>query len=530
VSQEAFLSSQAVLYARVSSKEQEREGYSIPAQCKLLRSYAQRQDYQVVREFVDVETAKQSGRIQFNRMVRFLQEHPQVRILLCEKTDRLYRNFKDYVTIDELEVTLIFVKEGSVLNRQSRSHEKFIHGIKVLMAKNYIDNLSEETRKGLLEKAEEGEFPAYAPLGYRHERGRKRIVLDPKRAPLIQEMFERYAAGCTSMRALEAHLALAGLSTRKGKRVNCSMVAAMLKNPFYTGQFRWNGKLYAGKHPPIIDKALFERVQAVILTRNRTRQTVHGFAYTGLLKCAECGCAITAEIKKGRYIYYHCSFDKGKCGGGYLREEELEGQFAEILRQFQFSETVFDWTREALRLSQQEKAAFHRRTIEGLNAQYLKLQNRIDQIYLDKLDGEVEEAFYRRNVAEWREEQDRIRQRIQRHQKADENYVEQGIRLLEIARDAHLLFQQKGQPERTALIRFLLGGSELKDKTVVPAFRPPFDIIWRLAQEARKHQEDIEKKAAEPSAACMILLPLLDELRTYCYENKIEELPAFLAV
>ena len=148
-----LLSSKAVLYARVSSKEQDREGYSIPAQCKLLRSYARRHDYHVVREFIDVETAKQSGRTHFTEMIRFLEEHPQVRILLCEKTDRLYRNFKDYVTIDELDVTLIFVKEGSVLNKDSRSHEKFIHGIKVLMAKNYIDNLSEETRKGMQEKA-----------------------------------------------------------------------------------------------------------------------------------------------------------------------------------------------------------------------------------------------------------------------------------------------------------------------------------------------------------------------------------------
>ena len=158
---ESVHSKKAVLYARVSSKEQEREGYSIPAQCKLLRSYAQRNGLEVVHEFIDVETAKQSGRTHFTEMIRFLEEHPQVRTLLCEKTDRLYRNFKDYVIIDELDLTLIFVKEGSVLNKNSRSHEKFIHGIKVLMAKNYIDNLSEETRKGMLEKAEEGEFPGY---------------------------------------------------------------------------------------------------------------------------------------------------------------------------------------------------------------------------------------------------------------------------------------------------------------------------------------------------------------------------------
>lgn len=83
-----LLSRKAVLYARVSSKEQEREGYSIPAQCKLMRSYARRQDYEIVREFTDVETAKQSGRTHFTEMIRFLEEHPQVRILLCEKTDR----------------------------------------------------------------------------------------------------------------------------------------------------------------------------------------------------------------------------------------------------------------------------------------------------------------------------------------------------------------------------------------------------------------------------------------------------------
>ena len=110
----------AVLYARVSSKEQEREGYSIPAQCKLLRSYAERHNYRIVAEFIDVETAKQSGRTNFSEMIRFFEEHDEVKILLCEKTDRLYRNFKDYVTIDDLGLTLVFVKEGSILNKHSR--------------------------------------------------------------------------------------------------------------------------------------------------------------------------------------------------------------------------------------------------------------------------------------------------------------------------------------------------------------------------------------------------------------------------
>jgi len=145
----------AVKYGRVSSKEQEKEGFSIPAQWRLLDQYAKAEGLRVVREFVDVETAKKPGRQGFDEMVRFLKRSASVRVLLVEKTDRLYRNLKDYVTIDELDLEIHFVKESVVLSKDSRSSEKFMHGIKVLMAKNYIDNLSEETRKGMLEKAEQ---------------------------------------------------------------------------------------------------------------------------------------------------------------------------------------------------------------------------------------------------------------------------------------------------------------------------------------------------------------------------------------
>jgi hypothetical protein len=287
-------------------------------------------------------------------------------------------------------------------------------------------------------------------------------------------------------------------------------VAQILKNPFYTGAFVWNGKRYQGKHLPLIDKALFDRVQAVAAQRNDTRATAHRFPYTGLLKCAACGCAITAEIKKDRYIYYHCTFDKGNCGGSYVREEELERQFEEILGEFQFSETIFDWMREALRQSQKEKAEFHRRSIEKLNTQYTKLQNRIDQIYLDKLDGEIEEAFYRRNVSQWREEQAQIRARIERHEKADQNYIEQGIRLLEIARNAQEFYQTHGQAERAALLQYVMPGSALKDDRVVPAFKPPFDIIYRIAQEAHRFPKGIKKQAEGDPTACPTLLPRPD--------------------
>ena len=502
-------SRKAVLYARVSSKEQEREGYSIPAQCKLLRSYASRQTYQIVREFIDVETAKQSGRTNFTEMISFLEEYPDVRILLCEKTDRLYRNFKDYVIIDELDLTLVFVKEGSVLNKHSRSHEKFIHGIKVLMATNYIDNLSEETRKGLIEKAEEGSFPGTAPLGYRHNKDEKTIEIDEERAPLIRWMFEQYATGGYSIRRLAVMLARQGLFSRKVNRMHWTSVAQMLKNPFFTGAFLWNGKHYQGKHSPIIDKALFDRVQAVTARRNDTRTNSHRFAYTGLLKCGHCGCSITAEIKKDRYIYYHCTFNKGSCGGLYVREEELERQFEGIFTGFQFSEAIVEWVKDGLRQSQEEKARFHKQAIDRLRAEYDKLQNRIDQIYLDKLDGEIEDAFYQKSTTKWRGEQAHIRERIGRHEKADQNYIEQGIRLLELTQRATEIFRRKGQTEKTELLRFIMPDSILEHDTVKPVFKPPFDIIRRLAEDARTVTLD-EKTAVPSETACTVLLPGMD--------------------
>src|SRR5512139_1199584 len=133
----------AVIYARVSSKEQEKEGFSIPAQLKLLTKYAGDQGLKVVQKYVDVETAKQTGRSGFAEMVDYFkkQHEPTAQkgprpVLLVEKTDRLYRNLKDWVILDELNLEIHFVKENFIFSPDSRRSEKFIHGIKVLMAKN----------------------------------------------------------------------------------------------------------------------------------------------------------------------------------------------------------------------------------------------------------------------------------------------------------------------------------------------------------------------------------------------------------
>lgn len=135
----------AVIYARVSSDEQKREGFSIEAQLDLLRDYAHRHNITVVKEFIEVFSAKESGRPKFNEMLTFLRSSKDTKSILVEKTDRLYRNFNDYVKVGETEFDIYLVKENAILSKNSTSHQKLIHGVKVLFAKNFIDNLREET-------------------------------------------------------------------------------------------------------------------------------------------------------------------------------------------------------------------------------------------------------------------------------------------------------------------------------------------------------------------------------------------------
>ena len=134
----------AVTYCRVSSVEQEK-GFSISAQKELLNQFAEKHNIEIVKEFSEAETAKNAGRHKFNEMLQFLKKNSEVNTILVEKTDRLYRNFKDYVDldVDKTGYNVYLVKEGVVLTSQSSSHEKLMHGLKVLIAKNFIDNLRE---------------------------------------------------------------------------------------------------------------------------------------------------------------------------------------------------------------------------------------------------------------------------------------------------------------------------------------------------------------------------------------------------
>jgi DNA invertase Pin-like site-specific DNA recombinase len=490
---------QAVIYARVSSKEQEKEGFSIPAQLKLLKEYAAANGFSIAQEYVDVETAKQTGRAAFGEMVAYLKAHPSVRVMLVEKTDRLYRNLKDWVTVDELDVEMHFPKENVVLSRESRSSEKFMHGIKVLMAKNYIDNLSEEARKGMQEKAEQGNWPTKCPLGYRNitgPDGKKIIATDPAIAPLIAKLCEWYARGDISLKEAARKAHAAGLVyPRSGNKVPVSTIHTILRNRLYTGWFEWKGKLIQGRHEALVPVELWERVQGVLDGRiaKRAKRGKHDFAFSGLIACAQCGCAVVGEIKKQRYVYYHCTGYADKCQGNpascrrkHVREETLEAQFTELLGRLGFDDEVLEWVREALHISHADERREHEEAIRRHQAEYKRLEERIHAMYVDKLDGLVDGAFFERMSNQWREKQNRCLRELERLQEADRSYMDEGVHLLELARNAQRLFAKQEPREKRRLLKFLLSNCTWADGEVFATFRKPFDLLAETAVSASR--------------------------------------------
>ena len=423
-------------------------------------------------------------------MAEYLKNNRTVRVLLVEKTDRLYRNLKDWVTLDEMDLEIHVVKEGVILSRDSRSSEKFMHGIKVLMAKNYIDNLSEEARKGMLEKAEQGIWPTKAPLGYRNvpgSGGKKVIEPDPQVAPIVARLFEWYATGEFSLKEAASKAANAGLKYRRtGAAVPVSTIHMILRNRLYMGEFTWNGRLYRGQHEPLITRQLWERVQGVLAGRyaKKQRRSKHGFAFSGLISCGHCGCALVGEIKKLRYVYYHCTGFKGKCSEPYVREEVLEERFFEQMNRLSFDADVMGWVREALRESHRDEQREHEAAIARHQIEYDRLQIRLHAMYVDKLDGRIDAAFFEQMSARWRTEQERCQQAIERHQSADHSYLESGVKILELARNAGRLFQMQDAHEKRRLLNFVVSNCFWKGGQLTTDFRQPFDLISETTARA----------------------------------------------
>lgn len=479
----------AVIYARVSSKDQEVEGFSIPAQLKLLKEYAVKNNFKIVEEFTDVETAKKAGRTEFNKMLKSLEENKNIKHILVEKTDRLLRNLFDHALLGDLvekeDIKVHLVKENVILTRDSKSNDKLIFGIKVLLSKNYIDNLSEEVKKGMTEKASQGIYPSTAPYGYLNvrENGKSIIKVDPLAASYVKRMFELYSTGTYSLLALRKKMLAEGMVYRNGKNFYTSKIETILKNEFYTGVFYWNGKKHENaSHEPLINQELFQRVQNMLINPHKSKSKKGMFPYTNFIICGVCGCSLTAELKKNKYIYYHCTGFKGNCKQGYIRQELLEAKFESLLNQIQITDEVQEIVLNAMRENLKDKIEYHNNLVEELERQIKLLQKRIDQAYLDKLDGKISEEFWQTHTKKWIADKEELSLKLVSAQRSDANYLENAHFILELAKNAATWFKNGNSEKKRRVLDTLISNCSYKDENLDVELKPVFGMILESAK------------------------------------------------
>ena len=424
----------AVAYIRVSSREQEK-GYSLTAQEKLLRKYAKDEGYEIVEFFREAMSAKKAGRKQFNLMLKYFKSRKDVNKLLVEKTDRITRNFKDVVDLDEIEgLEIHFVKEGSIISEKSKSQDKMIYGLRVVLSKQYIDNLKEEAEKGILAKIEDGVYPSVAPVGYYNtmdKLGRHIIAVDEDKRAVVRKAFELYATCNYSAKTINDMLYPQGLTNRNGKKLAKSTVERMFKNIFYVGQFEFKGFICTNaQHEGIIDlntfNAIQERLGGVVRTRTHDIQ----FPYQGLFKCGICDGMLTPELKKKKsgkqYIYYHCNdfYRKGCKKLSYISQKSIDTILSEFLKRFNVSKELLEEIKSFIKEIHDDKNDYQGKAEANISRKIEQLNKRIRQAYDDRCDGTIEEDFWKKINQEYHAEKTELIEQLNRINEADTKFYD----------------------------------------------------------------------------------------------------------
>ena len=479
----------AVIYARVSSEEQKKEGFSIEAQLDLLHEYANKNNIEVVKEFTEAETAKQAGRHQFAEMLKFLKKSKDANAILVEKTDRLYRNFRDYVDVDDSKFEIHLVKENEIITPDSPSHAKLVHGLKVLLAKNFIDNLREETQKGRLKKASNGLFIGQVPYGYK-KLDKNTTVIDEEKAPFVRRAFELYATGL-SLDKVKEQLFEEGFRYQIARaKISKGQLGKLLQNVNYIGVLKFRDVIYAGQHEPIISQELFDKAQMSFRKDNKPLyRDNHYFALAGMMTCAKCGCAITAEIKKGKYIYYHCTSGKGKCEQKkiYINELDLIPQFDEAVKAVSLAQKHIDYIKQGLKESLADKKEFSEQMRTNLEAEAKRIRHRIDKITDEYYDNLVDAKLYNEKRNQWNKDLDEVKIKLAALHNTEKKYYEEGVRLIETLENAYGLYLQQTPAEKRKMLNYLLSNCKLEGKKVSYDYNLPFSYFINFESCRKKY-------------------------------------------
>ncbi len=482
----------AIIFARVSTKRQEQEGLSLKEiQLPRMRKYAKEKGFEVVREFVFQETADKKMRVLFNEMVAFVRKNKEVEAIIAFRVDRITRNFRDAVAIDDLRVDydkqLHFVDDRLIIHRKSSSNEMMHWDTKVFLAKQYLNRLKEDAYITKYSKLENGELPWKAPFGYQNitlDKNHKDVIPTKYGAEVVKQMFTLYSTGAYSLELLSKKIC-----DDYNIKVSKSNLLKILRDKFYIGEIydRETDKYYDHNYETLVTPELYEAVQDVLNGHSKRKFKYAGlsFIYRGLLRCKYCKCAITPEkkVKKQKngnvhtYHYYHCTQRRGKHPCDYVEEKELDRQISAIFKSFKIPKDEIERIRDGLKESHSAKTKFNETQLAQYENAYNKLQKRLESYYDMLADGSITQEEFDQHTVRNRDQQNIYRQKLAQLQRADEEYYVTATYLLSLVEKAESLFAVATIEEKRQLIGLVCQNLFLEGKTVHFNLKAPFDTI-----------------------------------------------------
>jgi site-specific DNA recombinase len=337
------------LYARKSTESDEMQALSIDSQIKEMQVIAERHSLNVVDVKRESFSAKASGKRPIFQELLNEIDSGKYNGILTWAPDRLSRNAGDLGSVVDLMDAKKLVHIQTYGQTFSNSpNEKFLLMILCSQAKLENDNKSQNVRRGLRARVEMGLWPCRPPTGYtKFKRMDQKCesIIDPERAPVIKQMFEKIGYDGWSGRKLHIWLRdELDFKTENGKHLSLGNLYRILENHFYYGRFEYpknSGKWYDGAHEPIITKELFTIVQEQIKSQIlEPRSQQKEFAFTKVMTCGLCGSGITADEKfkkqkngnVHRYVYYKCTRTKDpNCDCGFINENDLISQLQNLI-------------------------------------------------------------------------------------------------------------------------------------------------------------------------------------------------------
>ncbi|MDN9009858.1 recombinase family protein [Brevibacillus laterosporus] len=276
------------IYVRVSTDEQAKEGFSIPAQRERLRAFCQSQGWEIIEEYVEEGwSAKDIQRPQMQRLLKDIKKGT-LDMVLVYRLDRLTRSVLDlYLLLQIFEKHDVAFRSATEVYDTSTAMGRLFITLVAALAQWERENLAERVKFGIEQMIDQGKKPGgHSPFGYHFDKDFTCTIIEQE-ARVVEKIYQWYAEGF-GYRSIAKQLNEMDVSPRIAKRWNHISVRDILLNDMYIGVYRWGNKIVLDNHPPIISKQLFAKVKKTMEGKSGQSPRKGKFPLTGILRCGDC--------------------------------------------------------------------------------------------------------------------------------------------------------------------------------------------------------------------------------------------------